>query len=350
MGCKGEITMTWDCKPETTLQANAPSCNILSKIAFYSLTIFVTYSAVAAFSLSSGNAQDRITIDAERGRALFATELSSIYENRTWPWPDGAAYFGAANHRFTAWLDRDMAYAEGSWSANDSGQLCFNTIWYGVWGHSDMKLSCFEHRTEDKNIYKRALPDGKWYVFSHLPAQPGDEITKLRLGDQVSENYQKNKTYLADHKDPIADDAAKARPLTAKELASMYEGRTWLWDDGAAYFAAPNRAFIAWAGNGAKATYAEGSWSVSDQGRLCSNATWHGRQGNGQSTICWETRSDEKTIYQRKLPDGKWYILSHLPALVDDGIQKLQPGDHVSEDYQKNKRYIAGAEDPKKKK
>src|SRR5690348_2067852 len=179
--------MTWDCKPETMLRASGLSCNVRRKIALYSLTIFLTYSALATLASSPGKAQDQITIDAERGRALFATEISSIYENHTWPWQDGAAYFGEANHRFIAWLNRDKAYAEGSWSANDSGRLCFNAIWYGVWGHGDMKSSCFEHRTEDKNIYKRALPDGKWYIFSDLPAQPGDEMTKIRLGDQVSE-------------------------------------------------------------------------------------------------------------------------------------------------------------------
>jgi hypothetical protein len=342
--------MTWDCKLEALLHASGSTSNGQGKIALCSLTVFLTYYLAAISSSPIAKAQDQITADAERGRALFATELSSIYENRTWPWENGAGYFSAANHRFIAWLDIDRTYAEGSWSVNDNGRLCYSAIWYGVWGHSDTKLACFEHRTEDKNIYKRAVPEGKWYIFSHLPAQPGDEIKKLRLGDQVSENYQKNKTYLAEHKDPIVDEAAKARPLTGKELASMYEGRTWLWADGAAYFGAPSRAFIAWTSNGAKPAYAEGLWSVNDQGHLCSNATWHSRGGNGQPSICWETRSDERTIYQRKLPDGKWYILSHLPALADDGIQKLQPGDHVSEGYQKNKRYVAEAGDVKKRK
>jgi Protein of unknown function (DUF995) len=339
--------MTFDYKRGTPLQASGTTCNVLSKIALYSLTVFLTYSVWVTLS-SSAKAQDQITADAERGRALFAAELRSIYENRTWPWEHGAAYFAAANHRFIAWLDTDKTYAEGSWSVNDNGRLCFDATWYGVEGHSDA-TACFEHRTEDKNIYKRALPDGKWYIFSHLPTQPGDELKKLQLGDQVSENYQKNKTYLAEHKDSIGDEAAKARYLTAKELTSTYEGHTWQWDDGAAYFA-PNRTFIAWANNGIQAAYADGSWSVSDQGRLCSNATWHGRGGNGQSTMCWEARIDEKTIYQRKLPAGKWYILAHFPARADDGIQKLEPGDHVSAGYQRNKRSVVEAGDGKGKK
>jgi hypothetical protein len=338
--------MTWNCKQTKPLSRTA--YNVLSQLALYSLTVFLTYSVLAALS-SSAKAQDQITADAERGRALFATELRSIYENRTWPWEHGAAYFAAANHRFIAWLDMDKAYAEGSWSVNDNGRLCYDAIWYGVEGQSDTKSACFEHRTEDRNIYKRALPDGKWYIFSHLPAQPGDEITKLQLRDQVSENFQKNKNYLADLTDPIGDEAAKARSLTAKELTSMYAGQTWQWADGAAYFV-PNRAFMAWANNGTKAAYADGSWFVSDQGRLCSNATWHGREGNAQSTTCWETRIDEKRIYQRKLPAGKWYILAHIPARADDEIQKLEPGDRVSGGYQRNKRSLVETGDSKGKK
>jgi hypothetical protein len=341
--------MTWDYKLKPPLQAGGTTRNVLSKISLYSLTVFLSYAVLATLS-SSAKAQDQITADAERGRALFATELRSIYENRTWPWDHGAAYLAAANHRFIAWLDTDKTYAEGSWSVNDNGRLCFDATWYGVEGHGDATRACFEHRTEDKNIYKRALPDGKWFIFSHLPAQPGDEIKSLQLGDQVSENYQKNKAYLAEHKDSIGDEAAKARYLTAKELTSMYAGQTWQWDNnGAAYFA-PNRTLIAWANNGIKAAYADGSWSVSDQGRFCSNTTWHGRAGNAQSATCWETRIDEKTIYQRKLPDGKWYILAHFPARTDDGIQKLEPGDHVSGSYQRNKRYVVEAGDGKGKK
>jgi hypothetical protein len=330
--------MIWNCTLETP---SASNCRIRSKIALYSLTGFVAYSVVAISSLPFAKAQDQISADAEKGRALNTTELSSFYADRTWPWEDGAAYFGAANHRFIAWLDRDKIYAEGSWSANDKGRLCFNASWHGIWGHSNAKSSCFEYRTDDKNIYKRALPDGKWYIFSHLPAQPSDEIKQLQLGDQVSENYQKNKAYLAENKNPIAAMAAKAQPLTSKELAAIYEGRTWLWDNGAAYFSASNRTFMAWSNSGRKPAYAEGSWSANDQGRLCSNATWHSGGGQARSTSCWENRGDEKNIYQRELPDGKWYIFSHLPALSDDAIQKLQLGDHVSEDYQRNKRSAA---------
>src|SRR5262245_20467393 len=148
----------------------------------------------------------------------------------------------------------------------------------------------------------------------------------------------------------IAADAAKARVLTAKELNAIYEDRTWRWKDGAGYFGTKNRAFAAWAGIGEKASYAEGSWSADDRGRVCSRATWHGTWGKNKLTNCQEHRTDDKNIYQRSLPNGKWYIFSHLPAQPDDEMQKnIQPGDHVLEDYQKNKQYVAQHARGKKK-
>jgi hypothetical protein len=331
--------MIWNGKSETRPQASGSRCNIVSKIALYSLTVFLTYSVVAT-TLPFANAQEQIAGDADKARPLTSKELSSIYEDRTLTWQGGAAYFRAANHRFMAWLDK-KAFGEGSWSANDNGRLCQNATWHGIGGQSVTNSSCFEHRTDDKNIYKRELPDGRWYIFSHLPAQPGDEVQALQLGNRISEGYQKTRSYVIEHKDQISPDAEKARPLTAKELNSIYEDHTLTWRGGAAYFRTSNHRFVAWLDRKA---FAEGSWSANDNGRLCQNARWHGRGGRSvTNSLCFEHRTDDKNIYKRELPDGRWYIFSHLPAQSDDEIQKLQSGDHISEGYQRTRRYLAGA-------
>jgi hypothetical protein len=305
------------------------------------LAVGVAYCITTISSSRFAKAEDQISADAEKAHSLTAKELDTIYKDKTWPWDDGAAYFRAPNHAFTAWGgEGDKAtYAEGTWSANDTGHLCFKATWYSRQGKGPSTI-CFEHRSDAKNIYQRKLPDGQWYIFSHLPALPDDAVQKLQSGDHVSEKYEANRHYLAEHKDQ-GGGAANGQPLTGKELDSIYQDRTWHWDDGAAYFRAAKRVFMASVGKGAEATYAEGEWSVNDQGRLCFSATWHSRQGKGPSTICFEHRKDDKNIYQRRLPHGQWYVFSHLPALPTDAIQKLEPGDHVSESYQKNRRYVA---------
>jgi hypothetical protein len=173
---------------------------ILTKTAVGGLTVILTYCVVTATSLPVAKAEDQIAADAARGRVLTAKELNAIYEDRSWRWNNGAAYFRTPNRTFIAWVDKGAkaSYADGSWSVSDPGRLCFTATWHGL-GAQRRASTCFEHRTDDKNIYQRRLPDGEWYVFSHLPALPGDEIQKFQPGDHVSEEYQTNKRYLAEH-------------------------------------------------------------------------------------------------------------------------------------------------------
>jgi uncharacterized protein DUF995 len=173
---------------------------ILTRMIVGSLTASLTYFVVVATSPPFAKAEDQIAAAAAKGRVLTAKELNSIYEDRTWPWKDGASYYGAQNRVFRYWFNRGAkaTYGEGTWSVSDRGRLCFRVTWHGLGGDGTTS-KCSEHRTDDKNIYQRPLPNGKWYVFSHLPVTPGDEIQKLQPGDHVSEDYQTNKRYVAEH-------------------------------------------------------------------------------------------------------------------------------------------------------
>jgi hypothetical protein len=144
----------------------------------------------------------------------------------------------------------------------------------------------------------------------------------------------------ASAEEQISNAARNGHPLTAEELNSIYADHSWRWKDGAAYFGAQHHTFRAWSGSGAKTSYAEGSWSAGDRGRLCFDATWYGVKGHNNSTTCLEHRTDDKNIYQRRLPKGEWYLFGHQPAVSEDEIKKFEPGDKVSEDYKKNKRYV----------
>jgi hypothetical protein len=321
---------------------NNQAMSILCKILFF---VWVLGFMVIGTFLPFARAQDQVAADAAKGRVLTAKEINAIYEDRTWLWGDGAAYF-RTNKEFFAWFGKDekASYAEGSWSTNDQGLLCFHATWYGLEGHS-ASSSCFEHRTDDKNIFQRKTPDGGWYIFSHLPQVPGDLIEKVQNGDRLSDDFQKTKRYLADYRKQIIANAPKSPALFAKELRSIYADRTWSWDGGAFYFRSKNEDFRGWVGKNANAHYAEGSWSVSDHGRLCVHATWYDRKGHGPATTCFEHHADGRNIYRRKLPDGEWSVVGHLPRQPGDEIDNLQTGDRVSEGYQANKRYIAAQSD-----
>ena len=169
-------------------------------------------SALMFCVLGGANAADEIAAAAQAGRILKADELSAIYRDRSWVWKDGAGYFKAANREFIAWVNDGAAssYADGSWSLTDKGRLCFRATWRAVGGSKNVE-TCFDHRVDDQNIYQRKLPNGKWEIFSHLPPNPDDEVQKLKLGDEVSENYQRNKLYVTENTPKRAKKSARSR-------------------------------------------------------------------------------------------------------------------------------------------
>lgn len=136
----------------------------------------------------------------------------------------------------------------------------------------------------------------------------------------------------------LAIAALSGRVLTEPELNKIYSGRTWHWKTGAAYFK-PNQRFVAWVKGGAETTYAEGSWSVSNNGQMCIRATWHSLSADTKTFTCYVHRTGD-AIYQREVPRGNWYLFSHIPPRAGDEIRRIENGDHVSAAYAKAKRYV----------
>jgi len=68
----------------------------------------------------------------------------------------------------------------------DSGRLCLNGEWTGAAG-PQKSVSCFLHKKDRGTIYQKREDEGEWYIFSHAPVQPDDEINRLVDGDSVSD-------------------------------------------------------------------------------------------------------------------------------------------------------------------
>jgi hypothetical protein len=120
------------------------------------------------------------------------------------------------------------------------------------------------------------------------------------------------------------------RPMTAVELHRLYRDRTWQWTDGAGLCQDQGRIFKAWSGSGADASWAEGRWIVTNSGRLCLKAKWHGKAGAASSSTCFSHRTDGRTIYQKKEPSGDWYVFKHAEPQPGDEFTKLVREDLVS--------------------
>ncbi|WP_425339679.1 DUF995 domain-containing protein [Microvirga lotononidis] len=120
------------------------------------------------------------------------------------------------------------------------------------------------------------------------------------------------------------------RVMSAEQVELLFRNKTWLWTNGAGYFAADG-SFLAWSGSSiAKSSYAKGRWYATGDGSMCFEATWHVLSGAKGSTTCFTHRSLGQTIYQRKNPSGPWYEFRHTPVAAKDEFRKLVRGDRVT--------------------
>jgi hypothetical protein len=123
---------------------------------------------------------------------------------------------------------------------------------------------------------------------------------------------------------------AQARVMTALELHDLYRDKTWQWSDGAGRFQEEGRIFRAWSGNGANASWAEGRWTLTNDGQLCLRAIWHSPGGSSPKKTCFRHKLHDGTVYQKKEPSGAWYVFKHAAPDKDDEYVKLVEQDTVS--------------------
>lgn len=130
---------------------------------------------------------------------------------------------------------------------------------------------------------------------------------------------------------------ADGRPLTAVELLALVKGRSWQWSDGAGYFSDEGRRFTAFTRSKHGATYGEGRFRLTDDGRLCLIAVWHGAGGEADATTCFLHKQADGVIYQRRQDGGDWYPFQHTPLLETDEYAKFTNEDLVSQELAKTK-------------
>ncbi|WP_331372401.1 DUF995 domain-containing protein [Sinorhizobium chiapasense] len=115
----------------------------------------------------------------------------------------------------------------------------------------------------------------------------------------------------------------KARVMTGAELYMIFRDKTWKWENGAGRMEDEGRVFRAWAQSETGATWAEGRWSVTDNGQLCLKAVWHGQSATARDKTCFTHRIPDGKIYQKREPAGDWYVFRHAKPTADDEFNRL---------------------------
>ncbi|RCW80859.1 DUF995 domain-containing protein [Phyllobacterium bourgognense] len=127
----------------------------------------------------------------------------------------------------------------------------------------------------------------------------------------------------------MAKPPAMSEPLTSKDLVKLYGNHSWIWKDGAGYFAVKQREFKAWTGEGA-GSYGTGHWFVTDPGKLCFKAMWYAKTGKADALTCFSHRKKGNTIFQKREPNGEWYAFKTSPGSASDEYRKVQAGDYAT--------------------
>jgi hypothetical protein len=141
-----------------------------------------------------------------------------------------------------------------------------------------------------------------------------------------------------------ASEPPGTRPMTAFEVYSLYKNKSWQWGNGAGHMTDAGRLFSAWVDSENGESWAEGRWVIAETGLLCLNATWHSRQGAFPAKTCFSHRVAEGTIYQKREPDGEWYVFRHTETREDDEARKLISADLVSQKRDSIKTALGAAQ------
>jgi hypothetical protein len=187
------------------------------------LAVFLCAAGAAQAAEKAEDKKDPVTLAAESARPMTIDELFRIYNDRTWIWEDGAGYFQAHKRRFISWVrrGRTASFGDGNWFMTQDGRICFRAKWHATDGAA-IATTCFQHRTDGRNNYQRSWPDGEWYIFAHTPRRSGDEINKLKAGDQVTASFERNRKYIAENGVP-QDFCSRKDPLV-KAFCSLFGG------------------------------------------------------------------------------------------------------------------------------
>ncbi|MER8517613.1 DUF995 domain-containing protein [Mesorhizobium sp. M1060] len=123
---------------------------------------------------------------------------------------------------------------------------------------------------------------------------------------------------------------------TAFQLQLVYADRTWIWDNGAAYFGQKDRPVRAWTSEQDTASVGEGRWHLSNDGKMCMDLVWRSKTyAAAPIRTCFSHRFRSGTLEQRKDPDGVWYSFRHSPGDPSDEQRKFEEGDTKGAQFDK---------------
>ncbi|GAA5540739.1 MULTISPECIES: DUF995 domain-containing protein [Brucella/Ochrobactrum group] len=116
---------------------------------------------------------------------------------------------------------------------------------------------------------------------------------------------------------------AGTRVMTPFEIYVLYRDKNWQWADGSGQMVSADRRFTARVDGEKGKAWAEGRWMITKTGRMCFKADWHTEKGKFPAKTCFSHRIGDGAVYQKREPNGVWYVFRHADGRVEDEARKL---------------------------
>lgn len=227
--------------------------------------------------------------------------IARLFAGKTWEWEDGHAYF-APDGAFQAAIGYEQS-GEGKWFATSMGKLCFRGTWrVGKKGRPINK--CWQHVVDSQGQLWQAPVSGTglWADWT-----PFDAASQLVPGNPHKFDFD----VASGRKERLP-----VRRVGGRQLAEMYQGKTWKWEDGHAYFGDNGEVTAATEND----SFGKGRWYTDAQGDLCIKAEWASPDYDGiENKRCWlHARDANGRLWQTPTDDMRaWYVFDPKQNLVE---------------------------------
>ena len=239
----------------------------------------------------------------EPSQPLSTDEVTALFSNKTWKWEDGSGFF-ARRGEFRA-VRKLRETARGAWTTPSPGEICISGSWATVYTRTPFDLCWQMVRDARGQIWMSSAenPD-EWNTF--------DPKTDLARGDvdRWAFAYARSNRHfvLAEYLEPPA-------------VRAIFGEKSWLWEDGIAYFGQFGR----FKAKGVDGATAEGRWYADNKGQLCFEGVWSSIRQASSVKECWLHASDSRgRLWQTPADDPEgWYLFDTRTSLWADDLTRL---------------------------
>jgi hypothetical protein len=143
--------------------------------------------AVIIFPAAAAHAECGSLTKPTGAKSYSKAEVTTLYTGKSWRWDDGGGAYFSPDGKFVAISIEGKAFANGTWSANSQGQMCYTAAWRSSKGNKTYG-DCHNFVKAADGVYQavnKGNDKGKWFCAEAEKADNG-VFGRLTSGDNIT--------------------------------------------------------------------------------------------------------------------------------------------------------------------